>query len=57
MIKAVNIKWDIDDNDDDYEYLPTEIDIPDGMTDDNEISDYISNYIGYCHQGFDLKNV
>ena len=50
-MKAVNIDWDIDIG---VEYLPTEIDIPDGMTDEEEISDYITNETGFCHNGFCL---
>ena len=53
MLKATNILWDTD-YDDDGE-LPTEIDIPEGMTDEDEISDYLSEVIGYCHQGYVLE--
>ena len=52
MLKATNILWDTD-YDDDGE-LPTEIDIPEGMTDEDEISDYLSEVTGYCHQGYVL---
>lgn len=38
-MKAINIKWDVD-CDTDYEFLPTEIDIPADMEDEDEISDY-----------------
>ncbi len=50
-MKAINIQWDFDDKKTDY---PTEIEIPDGMTDEDEISDYISDVSGFCHKGFDL---
>ena len=55
-MKAVNIKWDIDP----YDIasgieLPNEIDLPKGMVDDEEISDYLSDVTGFCHKGFDLK--
>lgn len=53
MLKATNILWDVD-YDDDGE-LPTEIDIPEGMTDKDEISDYLSEVTGYCHQGYVLE--
>lgn len=36
----------------DMESLPTEIEIPDGMTDIEEISDYITDQTGFCHNGF-----
>ncbi len=53
MLKGTNILWDTD-YDDDGE-LPTEIDIPEGMTDEDEISDYLSEVTGYCHQGYVLE--
>lgn len=53
MLKATNILWDTD-YDDDGE-LPTEIDIPEGMTDEDEISDYLSEVTGYCYQGYVLE--
>lgn len=54
-MKAINIDWDIDcdENIEEIE-LPTEIIIPDNITDDEEISDYISNVSGYCHNGYIL---
>jgi len=52
-MRAVNIIWDVD-FEDDLESLPKEINIPDGMTDEDEISDYISNFAGFCHKGFSL---
>ena len=51
-MRTINIKWDIDY--DDNGNLPTEIDIPEGMTDEDDISDYLSDVTGYCHQGFEL---
>lgn len=69
-MKAINIEWDVtcedyenydwDEDCEDYSYeeifdsLPTEIDIPDGMEDEDEISDYLTDMTGYCHYGFDL---
>lgn len=58
-MKAVNIKWDTDDEDYESEpdlNLPTEIEIPDGMTDEDEISDYISDMTGFCHYGYELED-
>ena len=63
MLKAVDIKWDvtddgIDESDDEaceiLESLPTEMDIPEGMTDPDEISDWLSDETGFCHYGFHL---
>ena len=50
---AINIKWDVDYDADNIE-LPTEIYIPEGMTDEDEISDYLSEVTGFCHEGFEL---
>lgn len=52
-MKATNIVWDVD-NEEDREFLPTEIDIPNGMEDENDISDYLSDVTGYCHNRFEL---
>lgn len=52
-MKSINIIWDVDDKKD-LKDLPTEIIIPEGMTDEEEISDYISDATGFCHFGFEL---
>lgn len=53
-MKAFNIIWDVDDEED-LEGLPTEIEIPENIADDeDEISDYISDVTGFCHKGFEL---
>ena len=52
-MKAVNIKWDIDCKSD-KESLPTEIEIPEGM-DEDDIPDYLSDITGYCHDGYELE--
>ena len=52
-MKATNIKWDIDY--DDNNFLPTEVEIPTGITDEEEISDWLSDEFGYCHEGFCLE--
>ena len=54
-MRATNIIWDVD-HKEDLEFLPTEIDIPNGMDDEDEISDYISNTTGFCHKGFALED-
>lgn len=51
-MKATHILWDVDYDDDP---LPTEIEIPQGMTDEDKISDYLSDMTGYCHFGFNLE--
>lgn len=50
-MKAVNIQWDIDNEDVE---LPAEIDLPKGMADQEAISDYLSEVTGFCHYGFEL---
>lgn len=53
-MKAINIIWDVD-VPEELEGLPTEIVLPDWMTDDEEISDYITDVTGFCHKGFGLS--
>lgn len=55
-IIACGIEWDGDEEDDTIE-LPDEIEIPTGITDEEEISDYISDITGFCHYGFNVKKV
>ncbi|MDU1324913.1 MAG: hypothetical protein E6933_06915 [Clostridiales bacterium] len=52
-MKAINIKWDVD-YDADGELLPKEIEILNGMVDEEDISDYLSDLTGFCHEGFVL---
>lgn len=63
MLKATNIKWDTDEEKEVLELLPTEIIIPDDLTElykeDREyalekISDYLSDETGFCHGGFEI---
>ena len=53
-MKAVNIKWDTDGDLELLYELPREIEIPDETTDEDEISDYITDVTGFCHNGFEL---
>ncbi len=53
-MKAVNIKWDVD-YDEELDYLPEEVELPEGMEDEEEISDYLSDLTGFCHNGFELE--
>lgn len=52
-VKAINIDLDID-YEEDRESLPTEIEIPADIKDEDEISDYLSDVTGFCHKGFEL---
>lgn len=51
-MKAANIIWDTDGDDD--VALPSEIDIPAGITDEEDISEYITEVTGFCHKGFNI---
>lgn len=53
-MKAINIKWDTDGDLEWLHELPTEMEIPEGMTDEDEISDWLSDEEGFCHNSFDL---
>lgn len=53
-MKAINIKWDTDGDLECLYTLPTELEIPEGMTDEGEISDWLSDTEGFCHDGFEL---
>lgn len=50
---AFNIQWDVDSPEELCD-LPDEIEIPEGMEDEDEISDYITEATGFCHSGFEL---
>lgn len=53
-MKVINVEWDVDDENI-IESLPTEIDVPSNIEDDEEaISDYLSDVTGFCHKGFEL---
>lgn len=55
-MKAVNILWDTDNDENLAKLLPSEIEIPDEFdaNDIDSISDYISDITGFCHKGFKL---
>lgn len=53
-MKATNILWDTDGDEAVFRSLPSEMEIPRGMTDPDEISDYLTETAGFCHFGFEL---
>ena len=74
-MKAINIKWDVTDGAEDITKedideilltLPTEVEIPDNLIDDDkdfdedyyysDISDWLSDEYGFCNFGFELVN-
>lgn len=54
QFKVTDIRWYTDD--DDVE-LPTEVLAPKGMTDEDDISDWLSDEYEYLHDGFVLEEV
>lgn len=54
-MRAYDIRWDTDGDKNVFNELPQEIDIPNGMLDLDEISDYLSDQTGFCHDGFKLS--
>lgn len=54
-VKAFNIKWDTDGDESLAESLPSEIEIPEDVTGEDEISDYLTDKTGFCHFGFRLS--
>ena len=59
-MKAVNIKWETDGDKDVLSELPTEIELPneltDGEIDYDGIDDYLSDKTGFCHFGYELED-
>ena len=53
---AKNIKWDTDGNSELLDILPKEVVIPNSITDEDEISDWLSDEYGFCHLGFDIAS-
>lgn len=65
MLKAINIKWDTDRDMEVLNELPTELIIPDDLEELykikedreyalEEISDWLSDETGFCHDGFEV---
>lgn len=62
-MKATHIDWDTDGIDPEELDLPSEMNIPDDVISDptnedttlDEISDYLSDETGFCHNGFRIE--
>jgi hypothetical protein len=65
MLKAINIKWDTDGDTEVLDNLPKEMIIPNYLEEyycfdknnkyaTEEISDWLSNETGFCHNGFEI---
>lgn len=66
MLKAKNIKWDTDGDKKVFNELPTEMIIPDELEEMykkdkefalEEISDWLSDETGFCHDGFEIEKI
>ena len=66
MLKAINIKWDTDGDKKVFNELPTGMIIPDELEEMykkdkeyalEEISDWLSDETGFCHDGFEIEKV
>ena len=66
MLKAINIKWDTDGDKEVLNALPTEMIVPDELDEMykkdrefalEEISDWLSDETGFCHDGFEVVKV
>ena len=66
MLKAINIKWDIDGDMEVFNELPTEMIIPNELEELykkdkeyalEEIADWLSDETGFCHAGFEIEKV
>jgi hypothetical protein len=59
-MKATCIDWDTDGDEEVLKELPTEIELPneltDGEIDYDGIEDYLSNKTGFCHFGYVLED-
>lgn len=63
MLKAINIKWDTDGDMEVFNELPEKVIIPDELEEQyssdreyamEEISDWLSEETGFCHNGFEI---
>lgn len=55
---ATEIKWDTDGDTEALASLPTEVEIPQDIADqddDDAISDWLSDTFGFCHFGFGIE--
>lgn len=53
---AVDIDWDTDGEDEEDLGLPSRVEIP-FFVDDDEIADYLSDEYGYCVFGFNIEQI
>lgn len=51
-MKEINTKWDTEL----LKELPSEVEISEDKTNEDERSDWLSDEFGFCHYGFELVN-
>lgn len=56
-MKAYDIQWDADGDNEALASLPNEIEVPDSLKTIDEISDYITDRTGFCHFGFRVDRI
>lgn len=56
-MKIKNIVWDTDGDEEILKLLPTSVYVPEGMTDVEEISDWLSNTYNFLHNGFEIVSL
>ena len=68
-MKIVRIKWDTDGDQDVFDFLPQEVEVPSKLSEENytedgefdedtmwdDISDWLSDTYGFCHGGFEIE--
>lgn len=68
-MKIVRIKWDTDGDQDVFDFLPQEVEVPSKFSEENytedgefdedamwdDISDWLSDTYGFCHGGFEIE--
>lgn len=68
-MKLTKIKWDTDGDQEVFDSLPQEVEIPSRFSEENymedgklnedamwdDISDWLSDTYGFCHSGFDVE--
>ncbi len=53
-MRAIDIKWDTDGDEEVLKTLPTEMDIPNGI-DEEGVADWLSDEYGFLHGGFSAE--
>lgn len=57
IMKIKNIVWETDGNMEALKSLPTSVDVPEGTTDVEQVSDWLSDTYGFLHNGFEIVSL